>query len=156
MEEGRLMADPTETPETDASTVVASRRYVLLDDADGFAIWRLDRDDDEPVAEFPPTDDGLDDALARWEALRKDERRAGVLTALAWAVGVMGTTWIVFTAVVVTYGLALTFASERERNDGLSWFFSFTYQVFAVLPPAFLAVTGLYVVLWMHFRRRDL
>ena len=142
--------------EVESRIVVESRRHVLFEDEDGYSIWVLDRLDDEPVAVFPLTEEGLDEAMGRWDELARRERRGRLLTSLAWVARVVGIFWIAFTGFVVVYGLALASLGGETRDDSLSWFLSFlSYPILSFLPTAFLASVAIYVVVWMELHRPE-
>lgn len=151
-----MTLEPPDAFESTARIMLESRRHVVFEDADGYSMWALDRDDDAPIATFPRTEEGLEDAILRWDAIRRRERRGVLLTGLAWLVGGTGALWIAFALFVLVFGLTSSLHDEVERNESLSWFLSFySYTLFQVLPTAFLASLGIYVVVWMHFRRGD-
>ena len=75
----------------DYDPILTSRRYVLAEDADGYAIWERGGGDD-PLERFPETEEGFDAAERRFRELRRTPRR---------------TSWQMVVSVVIVAGLAL-------------------------------------------------
>lgn len=150
-----MTADPGPAERDDTDVVLESRRYVLLEGPTGYAIWRVRDEREELIARFDDSDAGLEEAIERWDRIHRHERRGTTLTALAWVVGTLAAIWLVFTAIVMVWAVVLI--NRREELDpATSFFWRWNAQeLLTVLPTAFMVSVGLYVVIWMHFRRLD-
>jgi hypothetical protein len=81
-----------------AEIVEQSGRYALIRDADGVAIYDLDEGSDaEPVASFPPGDEGFEAAWERYGRLVRGARRErfGLVRVLGIVVVVGVIVWVV-------------------------------------------------------------
>jgi hypothetical protein len=78
-----------------AEIVEQSGRYALIRDADGVAIYDLDLGSDiEPVASFPPGDEGFEAAWERYGRLVRGARRERLGSAWVGALAVLVLLWL--------------------------------------------------------------
>src|SRR5262249_16939022 len=79
--------------EEDPKELAANRHLVLLSDDEGYALWEVDTDLEEPLATFPATVEGSE---AAWDAFGRAtwRIRAGrLLNAMMWTAGILGLVW---------------------------------------------------------------
>jgi hypothetical protein len=86
-----------------------SRRYLLVAGDDFYGVWDLDGEDEDAIERFPGTDEGLDQAEARFHELRRLDRvrRWVSLRVLGIVFAVSAVLWI-----VGGIGLAVGFVGE--------------------------------------------
>lgn len=130
----------------------ANRWGVLTRDASRFAIWPAGGDRGEPLASFPATDDGADDAWNAFRALAANGRRERVLPILAVVSVVAAIAWVLARAVLSVSIATLYAVRSGTFGPWLTWLQTIDTIAYAV----FLASVGAYVVLWLDRRsRRD-
>jgi len=142
------MAEPEDTRET----LDQNRWGILTRDAGGFAIWRRSGAG-EPLASFPSTDDGSDDAWEAFRALARRGRRDLLLPRLLLVAIISAILWVVATTVVtVTYSTLYWRSIDTTSWNWLMWVQAASTVAYSV----FVASVGTYVVLWLDRRsRRD-
>lgn len=141
------MADQEDGPEL----LDANRWGVLSRDAERFAIWPASGVAGEPLASFPPTDAGSDEAWAAFSALAWRGRRNRVMPAIVVVAVASAVMWVVATAVeMITWAIVVTANIETTNWTWLTW----VALAGAIANTAFLASVGSYVVLWLDRRSR--
>jgi hypothetical protein len=122
----------------------------LIDE--GWGIWDRGDPSGEPLALYPPDDDGFELAL---EHFRRLSRAACIqakqwLGVLRWAAIVSGGLWIVSSAVA-----RLVFAIQWPRSPrGFDAVFAWSQAIEDTAYPAFVVSVGMYVILWLRSRQR--
>jgi hypothetical protein len=145
MDEGSAPTEPA------WQVVASSDRYLLTQETDGFALWDLLDDGDEPAETF------LLEAEARaaFEGLVEEERRfrrlPGVLTIVAVASG------IAYVVLTVTVSFLQRFTSVVQDSirstGGVTWFglLSFLQQSANAI---FIVSVGWFLITWLDRRWR--
>jgi hypothetical protein len=130
--------------------VGAARGYVLLHDADGYALWRVGDDVGGPIATFPDSEDGFDDAWSAFERASARRRSELPLTGLAALAVVSGVLWgaAAFMDAIV-YAVAAT-APGAEVS-----FYRYFVGLHGAARTVFTVTVPLYVIVWMQLRRSD-
>lgn len=136
----------------DNFTVLQSNReYFLTQDEDGFAIWSVRSDNEDPVLTFPAGEESSEDALAAFRRETRLARWSGVLMSASIAAAVV---WILAAAAteVVEWGsFRQAFLTASDR----SWQPAFVARAIeSIAYSMFVASVGLSVVLWLHRRYR--
>jgi ABC-type nickel/cobalt efflux system permease component RcnA len=114
----------------------------------------LDRRDlsAEPLALYPPDDDGFDLALEHFRRLGRAARSRAKprLDVLRWVAITAGGLWIVSSAVT-----RLVFAIQWPRGPtGFDAVFAWSQAIEVTAYPAFVVSVGMYVVLWLRGRQQ--
>ena len=140
----------------DNFTVLRSNgQYFLTEDENGFAIWSVPADIEQPVLTFPAGPEGRGDAE---RALRRETRLArwgGILLATSIA---SGCAWILARLLEEALRVAdvqAAFPSQHVRSAPFSWtLLAWVELTLPVLYSVFIVSVGLSVVLWLHRRFR--
>ena len=141
-------------PDGDPEVLGKSRSHVLILDVDGYSIWDQRSDAEEPVRGFPETDEGSDAAWECFYSLTARARRGRVRGSVAWVAVAIGGAWIVYALIVLVIAVAILagLIDDGPLPGGLLDRVVRSLPVLYVLPPAFMACAGLYVVLWLRDR----
>jgi hypothetical protein len=140
----------------DNFTVLQSNReYFLTQDEDGYAIWSVRSDNEDPVLTFPAGEESSEDALAAFRRETRSARWASLLFVSAIAAG---GAWVL--SRLIQEGLQLADVPAAFPNDSptpvpFSWrFLAYVELTLPVLYAVFIVSVGLSVVLWLHRRFR--
>jgi hypothetical protein len=127
-----------------------SHTLALIDE--GWGIWDRGDPSGEPLALYPPDDDGFDLALEHFRRLSSDAsiRAKPWLDVLRWVAITAGGLWIVSSA-VTRLVFAIQWPRGPMRFDGV---FAWSQAIEGIAYPAFVVSVGMYVILWLHGRQR--
>jgi hypothetical protein len=134
--------------------VERSSQYFLTRDEDGFALWSVRSDDEEPVSTFSPDSDG--EALAR-KAFKRETRMGTWATIFVVAAIISAIVWL--TGELVLQGVQL-FGVDRQADPfqrsvtGLQRVTAWAYAAGTIGNAVFTIAVGLSVVIWLHRRYR--
>ena len=139
--------DPAEG--TASTEVGANRWFMLLHDEDGYTLWAIQSDADEPLGSYPDTDEGADEAWAAFEQRTSDARRARSAGWLAAVVVIAGIVWVLSTLVT---GSVFAYAGFG-RHDALMGFAQWVSAIEGGARVVFIVSLATYLVRWMELRR---
>jgi hypothetical protein len=133
--------------------VARSASHFLTHDEDGWALWGVDQDDDDPLLTFSPDDAGEERARRAFEIRTRETQRVRWLAVVAVASGV---TWFVlrvsselYQRFAVPDDLLLGPPSERSYEVQL-WLGALSNIAYS----AFSVAAGFFLVAWLHRRWR--
>lgn len=135
-----------------ASEVIArSASHFLTRDEDGWALWGVDQDDDDPLLTFPPDPSGEERARAVFEIRTRETRR---VRWLAVAAVVAGVAWIAIEVASAVYERVSDsrgiFIDPERGYEVRMWLQSLGGLAY----PVFIVAVGGYLVAWLHRRWR--
>jgi hypothetical protein len=111
--------------------IARSGYYFLSRDHDGFALWSIQTDGDEPALTFPAGEDG--EVLGR-TAFRREARFA------RWSKVLLVTAFIA--------------GIDPFSDDPLSDIYTWSVVLSAIAYSTFVVAVGLFVIIWLHRRFR--
>jgi hypothetical protein len=126
--------------------LAANRHVVLVADEDGYSLWQVDRYVEAPLATFPASVEGSDDA---WEAFERATRLARVgrlLNGLVWSAGILGIVWVAATTTNYVILALLSTGHLSTSSDWIYWLGVLTQVAWA----AFLTASVIYVLVWLQ------
>jgi hypothetical protein len=125
--------DAVARDDNEVEVIAETRRFVLIRGAEEYALWPASHAE-QPLATFPLTVDGIDDAMAELATRSRALRRQTLLpSALRWGVVVSSIVWA---GSSVAYSLGIFLRSGVIGNEGT--FFIWTFS----LSRAAMALTG--------------
>jgi hypothetical protein len=141
---------PPPIESTPSFEVVDSNRHFMLGrDEDGYAIWRTDADDTEPIRTFPVGDQGSEDALATYQRLSRGAR-SWPLTAARWIAIVSAVAWA-----LSGIGLAIVYGGfdQNEVFSSLAGWIRWIQVLQSAAYPLTVGAGVVYGVLWLDGRK---
>ena len=134
----------------DSELLDQSPRYLLSDEADGFAIWDLDDDDDEAYLTFPHTEQGEREARKEFAVLVSQARRQRLVPlALLWSAVLSGAAWV-----FGGLAFAIAYGQQSPSGDLIYGWIRWGQTAVSVAEPVFLVSVGLYFLIWLERRHR--
>jgi hypothetical protein len=132
----------------DRSEVIErSRSHFLTRDADGFSLWGVDQDGDEPLLTFTGDVAGEERARATFAARSKETARVGRLAVIAVVAGIV---YLVSAGVQLVMDLTRGDELAMERYRLASTLNAIEQVAFALL----IVTVGWYLVAWLQRRWR--
>jgi hypothetical protein len=149
--------DPTDVAPSSGrfETFDANARFVVVHDDEGYGIWRLDElVEGDPIERFPDTDEGYEEAAARWKALTKQDRRQRNLwlSWLKWVVLISAVAWAL--SGVLSGLLFFQVGSAFDRRGFFQELFKWAQVVNSAAHPLTLGGFAAYAILWLESRRQ--
>ena len=129
----------------DLTIIAESRWFWLSQDEEGYSLWSVRGEVDEPLATFPKDGDGYERASA---AFRRESRAAHLLSWLLWAAAAAGALWLAFEAWAAW--LRLTFNGTIFDQDAYVRRTNWASAGTTFLNAVFFVAVGLYVVVWLE------
>ena len=134
--------------------VARSASHFLTHDEDGWALWGVDQDDDDPLLTFSPDDAGEERARRAFEIRTSETQRVRWLAVIAVVAGV---TWVIVEAAAAVYertslsrAIYLEAPASGDRYEVLLWLEVFSDIAYS----AFVVAGGIFLVAWLHRRWR--
>jgi hypothetical protein len=137
-----------------APDIVDESRFFVLGLTDsGWGVWARGNLSGEPVASFPPDDDGFSLAQDEFDRRNRSERirRGHALDVARWAAFIAGALWVFTTAVFVFMYTTIpdNVAGPGTPFDRIKWW----EAAAQVSQPLFIVCLGTYVILWLRARQ---
>ena len=137
MDERHGGADEISGTEPESEIVASTRRFVVMRGAEVYSLWPAKVASDEPLATFPLTDAGIDDAMEELAARTRAVRWAVLIPGvLRWGLIASAVAWALL-SLAYNLGYAL-FANVIGGFDNHYGFLLWTFQ----LSKAAMGITG--------------
>jgi hypothetical protein len=130
-----------------------SRHHVLaLTDA-GWGVWKKGDPPGEPLALFPPDDEGFELASDYFREARRASRTSGIpwSVVLRWSAVISGGVWVVSSLVLQTRFYLMRNPLRGFEGDEL--LLRWATALSQIAEPVFFVSVGLLVVLWLKERQ---
>jgi hypothetical protein len=131
--------------------IARSGYYFLSRDYDGFALWSIQTDGDEPVLTFPAGEDG--EVLGR-TAFRRETRFARWSKVLLVTAFIAGIVCIITTASKQGLVVSDRAGIDPFSDDPLTDIYTWSVVLSAIAYSTFVVAVGLFVIIWLHRRFR--
>lgn len=143
-----------ESRDEQIETLAENRWYLLLSDQDGFSIWVVKDRSNEALAVFPPTVEGSDLAWDRFDSLTIGRRWRAVGRVGVWTVLVFGAIWLLLALAFLIVTFLVTGGLLDDASGELVFRLSSLFSGLYIMPVAFSAAVGIYLVVWTMGRSR--
>ena len=136
----------SDLPATSAFEVLASNRWLIVgQDDEGYGVWSVADERDEPLRRFPSTDEGSEGAFDAFRSMSR-ARRGGPLSFTLFALAVIsGAVWV-FTNGYLAIGAAVDDFSSSIGDQAV---YRWLLQISQTAYPVFLVSSGTFVMLWL-------
>jgi hypothetical protein len=138
-------------PDAPIDVIARSGYYFLSRDDEGFALWSIQTEGDEPVLTFPAGEDG--EVLGR-AAFRRETRFARWSKVLLLVAVVAGAVYVLATVSKQAFVVSDQFGIGPFSADPLTDVYTWSAALSAIAYATFVVAVGLFVVIWLHRRFR--
>jgi hypothetical protein len=132
--------------EGELEELAANRHVVLMSDENGYTLWRMDAEGEEPTGTFPATIAGSDAAWDAFERATWRWRVGRLLRGLLWTAGILGGVTIVTGAFNYVWFALLATGHLTDAPGWLGWFQVANLTAWT----AFLTTSAIYVLVWLQ------